>query len=362
MAITRLDIHRIRNIQQATLSPSPGVNLLWGANGSGKTSILEAIHMLSVARSFRTHKVKTVIAHGEPQCTLFARLRHLEEPEMTVGVQRQLDGDNQIRIGAGQPSNLAELARLLPLQVINPDAFRLLEGSPSERRHFLDWGVFHQEILFFDCWRRYQRALKQRNSLLKYARIDPLLRASWEAELVTQAAAIDEMRKAYLARFSPVFQDYLAKLTGLEDIALHYYPGWDAKRSLDDVLQSSAARDQELGFTQHGPHRADMRIRCGPRAAVDVLSRGQQKMVVCAMKLAQGQVLASDHQRQPIYLIDDLPAELDRDHRQALCELIEELACQVFITSVEADVLDECWSSGCQVKLFHVEQGLITEC
>ncbi|MFP8966961.1 DNA replication/repair protein RecF [Pokkaliibacter sp. CJK22405] len=360
MSITRLEVHHLRNLRHAAFSPSSGVNLIWGENGSGKTSLLEAIHMLSVARSFRTHKVKSVISQGEAGCTLFARIRHADS-ELPVGITRRLDGDHEIRVGSSTQTSLAELARVLPLLVINPDAFRLLEGSPAERRQFMDWGVFHQENQFYDAWRRYQRALKQRNSLLKCGKIDPQFLAVWTSELVLQTAVIHALRQTYLERFAPVFQSYLSRLTSLEDVTLHYYPGWDAKRDFEEVLASGIGRDAELGFTQQGPHRADIRIKASQKAAVDILSRGQQKMVVCALKLAQGQLLAEQKQRQPVYLIDDLPAELDRTHRRSLCELIEALQCQVFITSVDAEIMDDCWSPDCKVQRFQMENGCLQD-
>lgn len=361
MQLTRLDIHQVRNIEHASLHLAAGVNLFLGQNGSGKTSVLEAIHLLGLGRSFRSHKIRTVVRHEQPRCTLYAELQRPQSPKLALGVERSLDGEMRLRIGNQQGCSVAELARTLPLQLINPDAFRLLEGGPSERRQFLDWGVFHYQPEFLQAWQRYQRALKQRNSLLKYAKIDPLMRAPWEHELCQQAEQIHFWRQAYLTLLTPLFQRYLTALTQVDDIKIHYYCGWDAKRSLEEVLVEGLARDQEQGFTQAGPHRADLRIKLGGRLAADILSRGQQKLVVSALKLAQGQVLRAQGEQAPLYLIDDLPAELDAQHRQAFCALLQELGSQIFITSVEAAPLASCWLADTELKQFHVEQGQIRE-
>jgi DNA replication and repair protein RecF len=360
LSLFRLNITALRNLGAVSLSPSPRINILSGANGSGKTSLLESIHLLGMARSFRTTRHQPVIQFDQPACTVFGEVR-LDSGRRSLGVSRLRDGDFQIRIDGQTVRSASQLAHALPLQLINPDSFRLLEGSPRTRRQFLDWGVFHVEPCFFSAWQRLQRALRQRNSWLRHGTIDPAAEAAWSRELTQSSDEIDGYRRAYIQALKPLFDATLARLIDVPELQLSYYRGWDKDRELSQVLSASLMRDQQLGHTQAGPQRADLRLRVGAFNAVDVLSRGQQKLVVCALKIAQGYLVNQARQGECIYLVDDLPSELDDQHRRALCGLLEELQCQVFITCVDNDILFDCWRPETPVAMFHVEHGRITQ-
>ena len=210
-------------------------------------------------------------------------------------------------------------------------------------------------------WQRLQKALKQRNSWLRHGTLDVASQAAWDRELCLASAEIDDYRRAYIKALKPVFEQTLAELLKLEGLTLSYYRGWDKDRELADVLAGSLLRDQQMGHTQAGPQRADLRLRMGAHNAADILSRGQQKLVVCALRIAQGHLVGQARRGQCIYLVDDLPSELDEQHRRALCRLLEDLRCQVFITCVDQELLREGWQTETPVALFHVEQGGITQ-
>jgi DNA replication and repair protein RecF len=360
MSLSRVTVAAVRNLHPATLTPSPRINILHGVNGSGKTSFLEAIHLLGMARSFRNLKVSPVIQYDQPACTVFGQVQVSAERQAALGVSRERSGDFQIRIDGNNARSTAELAEILPLQLINPDSFRLLEGSPKVRRQFLDWGVFHVERRFLSAWQRLQTALRQRNSWLRHGIVDGASQAAWDRELCLASEEIDVYRRAYIVALKPVFERTLAELMDLSGLTLSYYRGWDKDRALSDVLVSSIARDRQMGHTHAGPQRADLRLRLGAYSAADVLSRGQQKLVVCALRIAQGHLLNQAKQGQCIYLVDDLPSELDEHHRRALCRLLEELHCQVFITCVDEESMKDGWRADTPVAMFHVEHGRIT--
>lgn len=359
MSLIRLNVSAIRNLQPVELSPSPRINLLCGANGSGKTSLLEAIYLLGMARSFRSTRLQPVIQQEQQQAVVFGQVQQADGRMASLGIARERNGESKIRIDGQNARSAAQLAELLPLQLINPDSFRLLEGAPKIRRQFLDWGVFHVEPRFMPAWQRLQQALRQRNSWLRHARIDAAAQAAWDHELSQASEAIDAYRRAYIQALKPVFEDTLAALLQLPELSLSYYRGWDRERSLSEVLAASLERDRQLGHTQAGPQRADLRLRIGSHNAADILSRGQQKLVVCALRIAQGRLLNQVRHGQCIYLVDDLPSELDEQHRLALCGLLEQLDCQVFITGVDAQILKKGWRPDTPVALFHVEQGRI---
>ena len=359
--IQQLTISDIRNLASVSFHPSSSINVLYGLNGSGKTSVLEAIHLLGMARSFRSTRLRPVINRESEKCTVFARLQTNDLGVVPVGVARDVkDEAFQIRVGGETLRSTSELAKLLPLQVINPDTFRLLEGSPKLRRHFIDWGVFHVKHRdFIPLWKRMQKALKQRNSLLRHGRINSSELPAWDLEFVKAAEAVDKLRQAYLERLIPVFHDVLSQLTDLTEISISYYRGWDKERPLIDVLQDGLQRDIQTGYTHSGPQRADLRVKLGKVNAVDILSRGQLKLVVCALKLAQGFLYTELSGKKCIFLVDDLPSELDTPHRRALCRLFQEMGCQTFITCVEHTALENCWLPEAEVRVFHVKQGTI---
>ncbi|GHE21254.1 hypothetical protein GCM10017767_17750 [Halomonas urumqiensis] len=177
----------------------------------------------------------------------------------------------------------------------------------------------------------------------------------WEQELVTWGEKLDTLRDEWFEAFLPVFEDTLSGLLPLPGLQLRYSRGWDRRRILAEVLRQGRETDRQMGFTQQGPQRADLGIRINRRPAVEVLSRGQQKLVVSALKLAQGRLLEATTGRTCLYLIDDLPAELDSDHRRVFCEWLESMHCQVFITSVEQNALADLWQPSTPVSMFHVK-------
>ncbi|MDZ7851469.1 MAG: DNA replication/repair protein RecF [Halomonas sp.] len=356
MPLERLAFHGLRNLQAVDLTPGPRINLFTGANGSGKTSLLEGIHVLGMGRSFRARQLRQAITHDTDAMTLHGRLTG--NPPVTIGIRRHRErGELEMRLSGERLERVSRLVETLPLQLINPDTFRLLEGPPAGRREFLDWGVFHVKHDFLDAWRRFRRALKHRNALLRHGRISDASLDAWEQELVHWSDRLDAMRREWVELFLPVFEDTLTELIALPELSLRYSRGWDRKRQLADILRHGRDTDHQMGFTQQGPQRAELGIRLGKRPAVEVLSRGQQKLVVSALKLAQGRLLEEMTGRTCIYLIDDLPAELDNDHRRVFCGWLERMCCQVFITSVDPHALADLWQPDTQVTMFHVKHS-----
>lgn len=360
--LRRLDINGVRNIARASLEALSPINIIYGENGAGKTTVLESISLLSTARSFRSHKLAPVIQQGLDSCVVYGEISTASGRFQPVGVQRsRLSGsDTVIKIGGERIRSVSELAENLPLQVISADTFRLLEGSPSVRRQYLDWGVFHVEHQYYHLWKTARRCLKQRNHLLRQGNTDPNQLSAWTHELAVVGEEIDRLRQDYIRQLKPVFDASLRQLIELEEVRLSYNRGWDKERPLAEVLERQLPKDIAQGFTGYGPHRADLRVRYRNTNAAETLSRGQQKLVVCALRVAQGYLLADLVRKPCVYLIDDLPAELDAHRRRALCGLLEGLGSQVFITCVDPDDIRSCWGENAELSLFHVEHGVIS--
>lgn len=354
--IKRLDIFRVRNLAEIHFRPEADVNILYGQNGSGKTSLLEAIHLLGLGRSFRTSKLENAIESSAEDCVIFAEL----EEGVTVGLNKTRKSGHVLKLLGERQKSWIDTARRLPIQVINADSFSLLEGSPKVRRRFLDWGVFHVEHEFALAWRGASKCLMQRNLLLKQRRLDIGQLEAWDSEFSSLGERIDSFRHRYLDQFLPILNEVLPELIDLPALTIRYERGWDGKHSLREALAHNLERDIRYGATQNGPHRADLNIRINRDDAQEVLSRGQQKLLVSAMKIAQSVLLMRLNQVKGIYLIDDLPSELDLRNRQKICTLLDSLQCQIFITCVDAQELENCWSPSRRPGKFHVEHGKIT--
>ena len=277
-----------------------------------------------------------------------------------MGVQRNRNGEAQIKIGGKQVRTVAELAAQLPLQVITTESFGLLTGPPGGRRQYLDWGVFHVEQRFFAQWQRFQRCIKQRNNLLRRGKISDRELAVWTRDLAQTGEAIHDYRKAYFEILSPRFKEIMARLApSLDKLELRYQQGWDRQLSYSEALQQGYSADLEQGYTHSGPQRADVRVVAGGHLAAETLSRGQQKLVVCGLKLAQGQLMAQQGRGSCTYLIDDLPSELDREHSLLVCELLASMNTQVFITCIAEEEIRSVWPKTSELTMFHVEHGRV---
>lgn len=352
MTIDSLAIRSFRNLSRIEIEPSPRINLVFGDNAAGKTSLLEAIYYLGRGRSFRTQRHDRVVCNGETAFRLVARLARSGSAPCVLGMERGR-GLHRLRYDGRNLSSTAELARILPLQLIHPNSHRLLEEGPKYRRQFLDWGVFHVEHHFFPAWQRFQRALQQRNMALR--KPGQAVDTAWDRELVTAAEIIDRARRAYLADLQACLPRYLQPLAGEVEVEIAYQCGWDADRGLAEALANSLEIDRRRGHTTQGPQRADVVFRIDGVPATERLSRGQQKLFVSALLLAQVGALTERIGEACLVLIDDLAAELDTAHREALVRVLGEMDTQAFVTVIDPEpflpLLGE------KDAMFHVEHG-----
>lgn len=361
MQISRLQVQHVRNLKQVSLEHLGKTNVFYGANGSGKTSLLEAIHLLLVGRPFRGTQLRPVLSDDCEQCVIFAELED-GESRRPLGVQRTRTDKPLIRYSGERLKSLAELVRIAPLQVLDTEAFSLLTGGPGERREFMDWGLFHVEQGFYSTWQQARRALHQRNTLLRHGKIDRPQLLLWSREYSRYGEALDRYRRDYMAALAPLFRETLAELspTVTERVTVVYARGWARELELGPLLEEAIDRDREQGFTRSGPHRADLRIQVGTGTAAEMLSRGQLKLVVAGLRIAQARLLAERTGKSCLFLVDDLPAELDRPHRQRLCRVLRAVGAQVFVTCIDKNDLDGCWNVPDPVAMFHVEHGMVS--
>ncbi|MCE7630875.1 DNA replication/repair protein RecF, partial [Vibrio fluvialis] len=289
---------------------------------SGKTSVLEAIYLLGHGRSFKSALTGRVIQNECPELFVHGRFLTSDQFELPIGINKQRDGSTEVKIGGQSGQKLAQLAQVLPLQLIHPEGFELLTDGPKQRRAFIDWGVFHTEAAFFDAWGRFKRLNKQRNALLKTASSYREL-SYWDQELARLAENIDQWRSAYVEQMKSVAEELCRTFLPEFEITLKYYRGWEKETPYHEILQKNFERDQLLGYTFSGPNKADLKIKVNGTPVEDVLSRGQLKLMVCALRVAQGQHLTELTGKQCIYLIDDFASELDSQRRKRLADCLK---------------------------------------
>ncbi|QSA96767.1 DNA replication/repair protein RecF [Methylococcus sp. EFPC2] len=340
MILTKLDIFDVRNIEYAQLNPSPRINLILGPNGSGKTSLLEAIFLLGRARSFRSSRAAQLIRHGRDSLTVSGRVQGDSAPGLTSLGVRLSKKQREIALRGHKLTSSAELIRAFPVLLVQPASHALLEQSPKSRRQFLDWGAFHLDPDYLSHWRGYVRALSQRNALLRLG--DNRNVETWNHELARYGTIVAESRAAYLERLRPCFQEVVRYFLGQYTFTLSLSDGWDSGTSpLISVLTNSWEQDRKLGYTHSGPHRADFAIQVDGKAARNFLSRGQMKLLIISLLLAQAQCLEPAQGGGGCILIDDLASELDERNRIRLLEFLAAREGQCFITATDGRVRHE---------------------
>ncbi len=350
MYVEQLVLTDLRCFAALKLVPSRGVNALLGDNGSGKTSILEALYVLSHGRSFRTGGgAAALIRRGQAACTVHAVLGGAQQRRL--GLTRT-EHTWQARIDGQPAARLSALLGLCPVICVEPGSQALIAGPAELRRRFLDWGVFHVEPGFIDVWQRHRRALQQRNALLRDALDDRQMRI-WEQRLAQAGQELDVLRRAYLERWREPLARYLSRwLPELGDPQCQYQRGWAAASELDAALRGARERDRAAGFTRAGPQRADWALTFSRAPERHQLSRGQTKLVALACMLAQFEVYRSVHGDAPILLLDDLASELDRAHGERVLDEVLGCGAQVWISGTTLP-----WRKQFTGRVFHVEHG-----
>lgn len=355
MIIQRLDVNAVRNLQALRLHLSR-LNLFHGLNGSGKSSLLEAVHVLGLGRSFRTTQPKKWIQYEQARAVVFAELVSGQQ----LAISKHIDGTQLLKANGNAVQSVAELAYDLPIQLIHPEGMDLLDGGSKPRRQLLDWLVFHVEHGYHRVWLRYQRALAQRNALLKQQGSDSEWHV-WENELIQAGLLLHQQRQQVFNNWLFFVQNACEVLLPSISISLEYVAGFDPQADLAAIFVEQRQRDRERGHTQLGPHRADLRIKTEHGLVEYVLSRGQKKLLICALRLAQVAYLRTYVNKTCLVLLDDLASELDELARGRLLQCLYDLQAQVLMTAVEADnVWPQLQAIDKTAKLFHVEHGIVT--
>lgn len=353
MSLVSLTASNFRCLEHIDLEFDPRCTAIAGSNGAGKTSLLEAIYVLSVGRSFRTNRPELLIGRSQPPEFLIVGKVVVSSRRRTLGVRWSRE-EKEIHLDGAHRRGFADLTAALPVQVIDPNSHTLVEGGPIERRRYVDWGVFHVEQAFWKAWKDYSKALQQRNAALKSQQPVHLVR-SWDEQLISAGESVGRYRRAYVDTIASTVAANVSELLGL-DASLSVKDGWMEGKTFEESVESNWVKDIRFRTTTVGPHRADLELRVGSDLAKDVVSRGQQKVLACALILAQLQHRVAAGLEPACLLLDDPAAELDVNNLGKLLQLVGRIPAQLVATAVDFRTV-ELLSPG---KMFHVKQGEVT--
>ncbi len=353
MRLSQLQIKNFRNLEKIQLTPVSEVNLILGDNASGKTSLLESIYYLSHIRSFRTQHVTDLILRQSPYLQLVAQIETSDQQIIPLGIRRSRN-KSEIRVNKQPVKRVSEIAAQFPVLAIHPDSYKLITGSPSQRRQYLDWGVFHVEHGFFQAWQRFKKSLMQRNAALKSKQKLDVCQL-WNKEINNTAHYIDQLRQQYFEKLKPYFNELTQQFFINDSVDIEYKRGWPVDMDLSELLEVNLQKERLKGYTYYGPHRAEVTIKVNGQSAQTCISRGQQKTLVALMRLAQAMQFTEATNNSCVLLYDDLAAELDANHRDKILTVLSKMNIQLFLTAIEKQQID---LSAWQVKkTFHVEHG-----
>lgn len=352
--LKHLSCSNFRNLTELVLELNPGLNIIYGNNGAGKTSVLEAIYYLFHGKSFRSNNKESMIKFEAPTFALFARLNYNNEA-VTIGVSKLRQGNNTIKYNGEKIKNVSQVAHIMPVKFIPSIPQTLLSDGPKARRAFLDWGLFHVKHEFHQLWQSYSKALVNRNSLLKLKLVNDELEY-WDEAIIKYGELIHSYRLEHLGDIVNLFSgDTYAFVDIAKGISFEYIPGWDESLGLAKALEQNKRKDLALGYTSVGVHRSDLEVSFNKAPAADTLSAGQLKLLAYRLHLVQGVVLQQKLSKEPLYLIDDLGAELDEDNILAVISMLKDIGSQHVISYLDKVSAVHDGDS----TMFHLEHGAV---
>jgi DNA replication and repair protein RecF len=352
MALRSVRLENFRCFDTVDFELDPRVTLFRGPNGSGKTSLLEAMYFLGRGRSFRTARLESVVRHGQPRLAVSGLIE--QGPVLVPLVVEHRAGETVGHLRGERVPSLAELSTALPVQVIDPGVHKLIEEGPPRRRRLIDWGVFHVEPGYLTVWQRFHRALRQRNAALQQRAISDL--DAWDEALAVAAEEVSAARTRYVAQSRPYLLAACEDLLG-SAVSIRYWPGWSEEHGMVGAIERARATDYQRRTTTVGPHRADLLIETAQGVAKAVVSRGQQKLLAASLILGQLEFHIAQHALRPTLLLDDPAAELDDDAIRRFSERAFRLDAQLVLTSLPAQLAGLIELN----REFHVEQGRICQ-
>lgn len=360
MILERISILGYKNIEQAELTFSPKLNCFIGNNGMGKTNLLDAVYYLSFCKSHNNQVDSQNIKHDADFALIqgYYLLGGNDEEEFFCSLRRRQK--KQFKRNKKEYEKLSDHIGCLPLVMVSPSDSDLITGGSDERRKFMDVVLSQFDKEYLHALIRYNKALQQRNALLKSdMQADESLYELWEEQLAYEGQIIFAKRKTFVEQFIPTFQYYYNFICQSNETVELKYESQLEEGNQVDLLKQKRERDKILGYTTAGIHRDDLDMRMDDYSIKKVGSQGQNKTYVVAMKLAQFDFLKKAGSTTPILLLDDIFDKLDSTRVEQIVKLVsEDNFGQIFITDTNRDHLDEILKDlNSDYRLYQVEGG-----
>ncbi len=358
MILEKLSLINYKNITEATLELSPKINCFIGSNGVGKTNLLDAIYFLSFCHSAYNPVDSQVIRHGQD----FLMLEGRYDDDLTISCGMKRGQKKHFKRNKKEYRRLSEHIGLIPIVMISPDDTSLIGGSSEERRRLMDVVIAQMNRPYIDALSRYNKALQQRNTLLRMdEEPDPDMMAIWEEQMAMAGEEIFRQRTELTSRLTPLFQQFYERISGGHERVSLNYVSHCQRGPLLEVIQRDRHKDRAIGYSLHGIHRDDLEIMLDGHPMKREGSQGQQKTFVISLKLAQFELLKQAMQATPLLLLDDIFDKLDAQRVEQIVSLVSgEAFGQIFITDTNREHLDKILTiSTHDYKIYHVEDGEI---
>jgi DNA replication and repair protein RecF len=338
MRLKKISLASFRNLRKVELEPGPRFNILYGNNGQGKTSLLEAIYLLGTLKSFRLAKNGELTTWGAPFALVRGTVEHEGvDREIALVVERE---GKRVRVDQKAIARPADFFGSLNVVVFSPDEMAMAKGGPDVRRRYLDRAVFSGDAAYLTHFHDYSRVLKNRNALLKKEESSEL--EVWSEKLADTGARLIDRRMRFLLEIEGLLREFYRSIAGSgEEVGIGYRPHLlDRERLqaegaalLREGLTRTAAEERRTGATAVGPHRDDVEFILNGRALKQYASQGQQRSFILALKMAEIEYLRRKFGFPPLLLLDDMTSELDRERNRNLMEFLKQKRMQVFITT-----------------------------
>lgn len=364
MHIEDLSVNGFRNLRFNNVKLCKGVNIFYGSNGSGKTSILESVFYMSRSKSFRTNRKLEIINSDSGSFSVFSKI-NTGEALKQLGCSLDEKGNSKIRLDGNDVKRVSEVVSLLPVQVITPESFDVFWKSPKFRRSFFDFGLFHVEHSFFSAWKDFSKVYKQVSSLLRSERKNRDEIQYWYKMLNEKSTIVEQYRQNFVNNVFNSAIETVKNANASEENPIKYliqglsvkYRSRNLVKDEDVVAQiEKDLRYKQIGF---GPNRADYHFLSFETDISKLVSRGQSKLIFYLLTIVMVNLVKEKSGKNVVLLIDDLPSEVDVYTRNIMTKMIVETGSQVLVTSIENDLVKEFQEYTNLTQVFHVEHGTI---
>jgi len=365
--IHNISIENFRILSDIHISFCSDINIFYGLNGSGKTSILECLFFLSRGKSFNQRQINKLISISSDNFLIYSVIDNKR-----IGIKKDFNSKLLIKYDNKFITSSFILSKNLTMQIVQPDSYLLIESGPSIRRKFIDWIVFHVKHNLYDKWRRYKLILKQRNIGLKSKlNINEIM--AWDHELIQLTNLFTTERIYFINKLNTKLTQYKNEYLSGMDLFIEYYPGWNNMSDYKSVLDENFERDCKYGFSQYGLHKSDLKLKIiidkQSFYIKDVLSNGLKKYISMFLYILQIELFFDTKEiiiSKPVLLIDDITSELDTNYSNLILKFISKFDIQIFFTLLEGsdnNVLIKQFSKNNlkKIKLFHVKHGKISD-